>query len=102
MWGVFTLKTKRLLVNKVSPFVRSAKADKFLPTAKGVPVPAVRNAVKTGKFFLGKKMNDSLMIAALEQTTASVNMLSGVLLIFMGAFIATICGYLAIRYTLRG
>lgn len=47
-------------------------------------------------------MNDSLMIVALEQTTASVNMLSGVLLIFMGAFIATLCGYLAIRYTLRG
>lgn len=47
-------------------------------------------------------MNDSLMIVALQQNTASNELLAGVLLVFMGAFIATISGYLAIRYTLRG
>lgn len=45
---------------------------------------------------------DSTLIVAIQQNTAAVNTLTGVMLTFMGALMTTICGYLCIRYTLRG
>lgn len=45
---------------------------------------------------------DSTAIATIEANTAAVTTLSGVLLVFMGVFIVMTCGYLIIRYTLRG
>lgn len=45
---------------------------------------------------------DSTAIAIITANTAAVNALTGVLLTFMGVFITMICGYLVIRYTLRG
>lgn len=45
---------------------------------------------------------DSLLIQAIQANTTAMGTLTGVLLVFMGAFIFTICGYLCIRYTLRG
>ena len=47
-------------------------------------------------------MMDSVMVQAIQQNTVAVNHLSGVLLTFMGVFIAMIVGYLVTRYTLRG
>lgn len=54
-------------------------------------------------------MTDSVAVAtiqantlALQANTTAMGTLTGVLLVFMGAFIFTICGYLCIRYTLRG
>lgn len=45
---------------------------------------------------------DSTAIQAIQQNTAAVGTLTGVLLVFMGVFMTMICGYLVIRYTLRG
>lgn len=45
---------------------------------------------------------DSLLIQAIQANTTAMGTLTGVLLVFMGAFIFTICGYLCIKYTLRG
>lgn len=45
---------------------------------------------------------DSTLIVALQENTAAVNTLTGALLTFMGALMTMICGYLCVRYTLRG
>lgn len=45
---------------------------------------------------------DSTAIAVIQQNTAACSMLTGALMVFMGAMITLVCGYLCIRYTLRG
>lgn len=45
---------------------------------------------------------DSTAIAAINECTASVNALTGTLWVFAGVLLAVTCGYLAVRYTLRG
>lgn len=45
---------------------------------------------------------DSTAIQAIQQNTAALSMLTGALMVFMGALITVICGYLITRYTLRG
>lgn len=45
---------------------------------------------------------DSTAIAAIEANTASVNALTGTLWVFAGVLLVLVCGYLAVRYTLRG
>jgi len=45
---------------------------------------------------------DSTAIAALQENTASVAALTGTLWVFMGALGVLVCGYLCVRYTLRG
>ena len=45
---------------------------------------------------------DSTSIAVIQQNTVATLALTGSLWVFMGVTIALVCGYLAIRYTLRG
>lgn len=45
---------------------------------------------------------DTLAISAIKECTASVNALTGTLWVFAGVLLAVTCGYLAVRYTLRG
>lgn len=46
-------------------------------------------------------MNDTLLVALRDNTTA-VMTLTGTLWAFAGMFLTGICGYLVIRYVLRG
>lgn len=45
---------------------------------------------------------DSTAIVALQANTAALQANTGVLLVFMGVLMTMICGYLVVRYTLRG
>lgn len=45
---------------------------------------------------------DSVSIATIQAATASVNALTGSLWCIFGGFVVAVCGYLIIRYTLRG
>lgn len=45
---------------------------------------------------------DSTAVQAIQENTAAVMALTGALMVFMGALITTVCGYLLTRYTLRG
>lgn len=45
---------------------------------------------------------DSTAIAAIQANTAALQANTGVLLVFMGVMLTLVCGYLVIRYTLRG
>ena len=45
---------------------------------------------------------DSVAVQAIQANTVAVSALSGVLLVFMGVIMTMLCGYLVIRYTLRG
>lgn len=45
---------------------------------------------------------DSTAIAAITQNTAAVSALTGTLWVFAGLFCVMLCGWLIIRYTLRG
>ena len=45
---------------------------------------------------------DSTAIAAMQANTAALQANTGVLLVFMGVMLTLVCGYLVIRYTLRG
>lgn len=47
-------------------------------------------------------MVDSLAVVAIQANTTALQVNTGVLLVFMGVFITMLCGYLVIRYTLRG
>lgn len=74
----------------------------FFCTAEGLAVPPGRGKrTKNGFFFEDCKM-DSTAIAAIDACTASVNALTGTLWVFAGVLLAVTCGYLAVRYTLRG
>lgn len=45
---------------------------------------------------------DSTFVQAVEENTQAVLVLTGTLWVFLGVFATIVCGYLAIRYTLRG
>lgn len=45
---------------------------------------------------------DSTAIQAIQENTAALSTLTGALMVFMGVLLAMVCGYLVIRYTLRG
>lgn len=45
---------------------------------------------------------DSVAVAAINANTAAVASMTGVMLVFMGVLITVACGYLIVRYTLRG
>ena len=45
---------------------------------------------------------DSTALAVIQENTAAVSTLTGAILTFMGVLITMICGYLVVRYTLRG
>jgi hypothetical protein len=55
---------------------------------------------KNGRFS-GANM-DSTAIAAITQNTAAVSALTGTLWVFAGLLCVMLCGWLIIRYTLRG
>lgn len=46
-------------------------------------------------------MSDSLYTAITENTTALMS-LNGTLWVFIGVILTLVCGYLVVRYTLRG
>lgn len=65
---------------------------------KGFPVfPLLLDRQKNTGFFM-----DSVSIATIQAATASVNALTGSLWCIFGGFVVAVCGYLIIRYTLRG
>lgn len=45
---------------------------------------------------------DSTAVQAIIDNTSATLALTGTLWVFLGAFITMLCGYLAIKYTLRG
>lgn len=65
---------------------------------EGLPrVPPAADRQKNTGFFM-----DSVSIATIQAATASVNALTGSLWCIFGGFVVAVCGYLVIRYTLRG
>lgn len=48
----------------------------------------------------GQRMDSTLIVV--REATAAVSLLTGTLWVFAGLFCVMVCGYLIVRYTLRG